>query len=122
LNRVRRCVIGLLLAACGRIHFDPSGELGSCTDAIRDGNEQGIDCGGECLDCPGASCSTDATCVTAHCVAGFCELSTGPPYWEPGPELLAPRSALGCATAGNGEIDVVGAPMVSLPRWRPPRS
>jgi hypothetical protein len=80
-----------------------------CNNAIQDGNETGIDCGGSCpTSCPGATCSGSADCVTGSCVSGFCELASGPPSWLPGPTLQAAVGYLQCAVDANGVIFAVG--------------
>ncbi len=100
----------LLFAACGRLNFDANdGALPStCRDAIQNGLETGIDCGGPCLDCPGATCTVDATCATDHCVDNACELATSPPFWIPGPSLSIARRNLQCATGPSGELIAIG--------------
>src|SRR5262245_43538045 len=100
----------LLVVGCGRIGFDPLGGDGgpTCMNAIRDGDEAGIDCGGSCLPCPGAACTNDSECATDHCVEGFCELASAPPFWLPGPDLLSPRGETAAATGSAGELYVIG--------------
>jgi len=39
----------------------------TCTNGTQDGDETGIDCGGSCLACVGASCSTGIDCQTGSC-------------------------------------------------------
>ncbi|NCU44172.1 hypothetical protein EOM71_00645 [Candidatus Falkowbacteria bacterium] len=48
-----------------------------CCNQVKDGNEVGIDCGGDCLRCQGAACASDlqspaATCNDNLCSSGFC--------------------------------------------------
>jgi hypothetical protein len=40
----------------------------SCGDNTQNGGEAGIDCGGPCGACLGASCIEDADCAKAHCI------------------------------------------------------
>jgi hypothetical protein len=78
----------------------------SCTDAIRNGSELGIDCGGACAAlCPAMTCGSDAECVTGRC-NGVCELEHA--AWRPGPALIIARYAHGCATLPDGSVYVVG--------------
>ena len=45
----------------------------SCGDAVKDGNETDIDCGGPACDAQGKTCGTTKGCVTgADCVSGYC--------------------------------------------------
>jgi hypothetical protein len=46
----------------------------SCKDAIRNGEETDVDCGGAiCPTCsPGKACKLDTDCTNAKCVAGVC--------------------------------------------------
>jgi hypothetical protein len=99
-------LVAVLVAACGRVDFDPV--VTACGNAIRDGDETGIDCGGSCLPCVGAPCSDGSMCATGSCVGGQCELASGPPYWLPGPALGTPRGSTGCAADGTGTIAVAG--------------
>lgn len=103
----------LLISGCGRLGFpareDGGTEVPSCEDGVQDGDEAGIDCGGSChLACPAASCLTPDDCVTGSCVAGICELASGPPSWVPGPPLMTARGWLGCAVGADGRIYAIG--------------
>ncbi len=86
---MRRAALGttiaLLLVACSSpetpIEEAPSGgddaststpPPSSCTDAVRNGDEQGIDCSGACGACDGAACKVDADCKSAHCAGAVC--------------------------------------------------
>jgi hypothetical protein len=61
-------------------HCDPasggycfSGSCHGCKDKIQNGDEVGVDCGGErCLPCNGTACSADATCASGYCVDAVC--------------------------------------------------
>jgi hypothetical protein len=44
-----------------------------CSDAVKNGTETGIDCGGSCGPCPaGEPCSGNAACQSGSCVSGTC--------------------------------------------------
>jgi hypothetical protein len=61
--------LALLLAACGTI--EPV--LPTCTDAIRNGTETDVDCGGSCGKCGLAkACAAAADCESGTCGAGTC--------------------------------------------------
>jgi hypothetical protein len=107
----------VVLTGCGRLGFDA--KLGGsdaspnsgphCQDAIRDGDETGIDCGGSCgVACPGAMCTGSGDCVTGSCTGGYCELVSGPPSWLAGPSLATPRGYVQSAVDGSGTIFAVG--------------
>jgi hypothetical protein len=101
-------LVAVIVPACGRIGFAPFGgdAFGppTCSDAILDGDETGIDCGGSCLPCAGVACSNGAQCASGNCVVGACELASGPPFWLPGPDLLVATQDLACATEANGGL------------------
>jgi hypothetical protein len=111
---VRTWILGaVVLAACGRIGFQSMGTgdglvVPSCTDAILDGDETGIDCGGSCPACVAMPCSSNATCASGSCVNSQCELASGPPNWLPGPDLGTVRWGAACVTDGSGNILVTG--------------
>lgn len=45
----------------------------SCADNKKNGDEAGVDCGGEhCKKCPGEACTNSTSCVTGHCTDGVC--------------------------------------------------
>ncbi len=49
------------------------GECHSCTNGSKDGDEVGIDCGGQgCPKCPGEACSISTDCQSGLCVDGVC--------------------------------------------------
>ena len=109
-----RGALVLALVGCGRIAFDPLSTNGtvepSCDDVVQNGDETGIDCGGSCAAaCPGATCSTDADCVTGRC-EGTCELEDL--TWQPGPSLVSARYDHACATRSDGTVVVVGGKLV----------
>jgi hypothetical protein len=112
----------IALAGCGRIGFDSQLRAPStCANAVQDGDETGIDCGGSCpAACVAASCAADADCVTGSCPNGACELATAPPFWLAGPSLTVPRSGVQGGTLADGSIYVVGgfdaAPVASVDR------
>jgi kelch-like protein 17 (actinfilin)/kelch-like protein 20 len=117
----------VVVNGCGRIGFDATkqGATGidasyinvpHCQDALRDGDETGIDCGGSCgVACPGATCTGSAACVTGSCVSGFCELASGPPSWLGGPPLTTARAYLQSAVDGSGAILAVGGTTTGSP-------
>ena len=44
-----------------------------CSDGIKDGDETGVDCGGDCVGCPdGEECRSDLDCKSYACVRGSC--------------------------------------------------
>jgi hypothetical protein len=46
----------------------------SCDDGRKNGEETGVDCGGQCEACPvDAECTTDDECAPGTCIAGACE-------------------------------------------------
>jgi hypothetical protein len=48
----------------------------SCTDAKRDGDEVGIDCGGTCAQkCDGEACAVDGDCKSRICLDLVCKPS-----------------------------------------------
>jgi hypothetical protein len=51
----------------------------SCTDAIQNGSETDVDCGGgACPDCPnGDTCSVNGDCQSNNCVGGLCQPLAG---------------------------------------------
>jgi hypothetical protein len=71
-------VAGLLFAsACSSSDAAPDA---SCTNAIKDGDEIGVDCGGSCTTlCTGAGCTTDDQCASAKCTNGACAAKAGKP-------------------------------------------
>ncbi len=44
----------------------------SCSDGKQNGDETGIDCGGACPNCNGATCGTPADCRSMVCADGVC--------------------------------------------------
>jgi hypothetical protein len=51
-----RCALALLwIAACSFPEYTTAGVSPACNDAVQNGNETGVDCGGSCAPCP--SCS-----------------------------------------------------------------
>jgi hypothetical protein len=55
---------------------DPSGICISCGDAVIDGSETDVDCGGSdpfCQRCrPGQRCAIPSDCQSGACFNGFC--------------------------------------------------
>ena len=69
----------LLFSACSAVDIGAGGEA-SCTNAIKDGDEQGVDCGGSCTtQCTGAGCTTNDQCASAKCENGVCGAKAGKP-------------------------------------------
>jgi hypothetical protein len=62
----------LPVAGCAMIVGLRTPRPGHCTNGIQDGDETGIDCGGECAACDGASCNADDDCAGLSCRAGRC--------------------------------------------------
>lgn len=51
-----------------------------CTNALKDGDEVGVDCGGSCTTfCTGAGCATNDECASAKCENGACAAKAGKP-------------------------------------------
>jgi hypothetical protein len=48
------------------------GACASCADGRRNGDETGIDCGGHCGQCNGATCKDGKECQHGSCVDGVC--------------------------------------------------
>ncbi|KYF62115.1 peptidase [Sorangium cellulosum] len=55
------------------------GTAPTCTDGVQNGTETDVDCGGTCTaDCAnGDTCSVNADCTSANCVAGVCQAGGG---------------------------------------------
>lgn len=55
------------------------GTAPTCTDAVKNGTETDVDCGGTCTaDCAnGKTCAANSDCTSANCVAGVCQASGG---------------------------------------------
>jgi hypothetical protein len=52
----------------------------SCTNALKDGDEIGVDCGGSCTTlCTGAGCTGNEECASAKCESGACAAKDGKP-------------------------------------------
>ncbi len=50
----------------------------TCNDALQNGGETGVDCGGPCPGCPlGGGCGSASDCVNAICSAGQCVCGAG---------------------------------------------
>jgi hypothetical protein len=95
--------------------YDGSMPEDTCHDAVKNGTETGIDCGGNCAArCPGDACQFDGDCVTARCDGMVCQLAIGPPSWRSEPSLQTPRMLLSCATGGDGSMyAIAGSPDVA---------
>lgn len=82
-------LLGLPVGACARgdCHKNPaiSCEGGSggggagtpsdpptCTDKLQNGDESGVDCGGDCGACDGDACVLGSECKSTHCADGVC--------------------------------------------------
>ena len=57
---------------------DPKGGPG-CANGQKDGDEQGVDCGGPCGLCAGASCTVGDDCKSGECNASKCTAPAGKP-------------------------------------------
>ena len=79
-------------------------ELPTCTDAITNGTETDVDCGGECeADCDdGEACEVDGDCTSSFCDDGVCA-----PRPRTCKELLAAEPT---ATSGAHLLDLDGDP------------
>lgn len=112
---MRGWLVVVCLAGCGRVGFDAQpdtlgdvmfGLPASCSDAVHNGDETGIDCGGSCgLACPGEVCGSDGACVTGRC-EGTCELADL--SWRPGPALVRNISEHACSVSTEGSVVVTG--------------
>ncbi len=60
-------------------------EPSSCSNALRDGDELGVDCGGACaVRCTESACSSNEACATGACVKGVCAQPTSKGCGEAG--------------------------------------
>ncbi len=51
--------------------------VGTCSDMVRNGEETGVDCGGDCGLCPGGQpCTSNDQCISNRCRAGECTMSS----------------------------------------------
>ena len=66
----------LLAAASTQLLACADGGGASCVNGRQDPTEDGVDCGGVCGLCPGASCTVSSDCASLHCAEGGCALST----------------------------------------------
>eukprot|EP00736_Rhodelphis_marinus_P008932 Rmarinus@m.15418 len=49
----------------------------TCEDGVLNGNEKGVDCGGDCSGCPdGTACDQDSDCITEQCLDSVCVAPT----------------------------------------------
>lgn len=63
-------------AGCSSVGADGA----SCTNALKDGDEIGVDCGGSCATlCTGAGCTANEECASAKCESGACAAKDGKP-------------------------------------------
>jgi hypothetical protein len=66
----------------------------TCSDGIQNGNETGVDCGGDCPRCAdGQGCATRDDCASARCDGGTC---------------LGCTSNLDCGTDAGGSLCLCG--------------
>lgn len=69
-------LMGLWSAACGDDDARCEGEAcapATCEDGLHNGDELGLDCGGEmCGACPGQPCADDTACAAGRCVGAVC--------------------------------------------------
>jgi len=79
----------------------------SCSDDIQNGDESGVDCGGSCLKCDGATCGGNGECRSGSCVDDICSVvfsidtSQGQSAAHPGtPVAIDPTLTI----AGSGTI------------------
>lgn len=84
--RAQACLAGALALLAAAIVAVPAcssteAEAGpSCTNAVRDGDEIGIDCGGTCTTkCTGAGCTEGTECGSGKCENGKCSAPAGKP-------------------------------------------
>jgi hypothetical protein len=87
-----------------------AGELATCNDGVRDGDETDIDCGGAvCPACGlGGSCMVDGDCASNGCANGACEPVSGPPSWLPAAAMPLPRLGAGAELGSDGRIYIFG--------------
>ena len=82
LTPVRAGLVALLfgLATASACSSADSAAEASCTNAIKDGDEIGVDCGGSCTTlCTGAGCTANEECASVKCENGACAAKVGKP-------------------------------------------
>ena len=79
-------------------------EASRCDDAVQNGDESGLDCGGSCAPCAVAGCTGPADCAGNACVAGQCQT---PP--------VEPLCADGLQNQDETAIDCGGSICVTCP-------
>ena len=57
---------------------DPPGGA-TCANGVKDADEQGVDCGGNCQKCAGDPCADIGECRSGQCVDGKCAAPAGKP-------------------------------------------
>jgi len=61
------CVSGVCLGSYHLTCFDP---IDTCMNGLQDGEERGVDCGGQCAGCSdGSQCFNHSDCASGHCTA-----------------------------------------------------
>lgn len=76
----------------------------SCTNGRQDGDEMGVDCGGDCPPCtPGEACAIGADCTSGRCAEGRCASATCHDGLMNGTESGVDCGGGGCAACDAGE-------------------
>jgi hypothetical protein len=92
------CVEGSCVGvACPAGSACKNGKCGidTCANAVADGTESDVDCGGACATCiPGKKCKADGDCASDSCKQGFCQ---------------APACTDGKRNGAEGDVDCGGA-------------
>jgi hypothetical protein len=92
---------------CGAV-ADGCGGVVGCNDAVRNGSESDVDCGGDPTSCPtrcadGRSCLAGGDCMSTFCAGGVCG-----PAWSNAPVSGGLQAARGIAATPDGGVVVVG--------------
>src|SRR5215510_8335327 len=74
------CNVGVVMpATCdsdmdceSQVCIDGSCAEPTCSDSRENGDETGVDCGGECAACDTSECDDDSDCDSNNCQAGSC--------------------------------------------------
>lgn len=74
-----------------------------CGDGFQNGNETGVDCGGDCSGCPnGGACNTGADCASGVCTGNVCQAPTCSDTVKNGNETGTDCGGGTCPTCPNG--------------------
>lgn len=70
-TEIGECVQCLRDSDCPGHTCEPGNVCTTCNDAVKNGDEVDVDCGGSCALCPG-TCNVDADCPGGYCWKGLC--------------------------------------------------